>query len=63
MDIGSNTKSTIRLLVHKCRKQFRISESLKHNSKREYQKAERRYVKLCLRDKAKNNRIRKIEMN
>jgi hypothetical protein len=53
MDTGSNTKSAIRLLVQKCRKQFMISENLMHNTKREYREAERKYVKLCLRDKTK----------
>ena len=53
MDTGSNTKSAIRLLVQKCRKQFIISENLEYNSKREYREEERKYVKLCLRGKAK----------
>jgi hypothetical protein len=58
MNTGLNTKYTIRLLVQKCREQFRISENLRHNSKREYQTAERKFVKSCLRDKTKNNSIR-----
>jgi hypothetical protein len=49
MNTDSNTKSGIRLLVQKCRKQFRISENLEHYSESDYREAERMYVKLCLR--------------
>jgi hypothetical protein len=50
MDTDSNTKSGIRMLVQKCRKQFRISEkNLEHFSESQYRETERRYVKLCLR--------------
>jgi len=49
MDTDSNTKFGIRLLVQKCRKQFRTSENLKHYSDCEYREVERSYVKLCLR--------------
>jgi hypothetical protein len=47
------TKNGIKLLVQKCREQFRISENLEHYSDREYREAERKYVKLCLRGKIK----------
>jgi len=50
---SSNTNQGIRLLVQKCREQFRISENLDHYSEREYREAERKYVKLCLRGKTK----------
>ena len=46
-----DTKNGIKLLVHKCPEQFRISENFEHYSDREYRKAERKYVKLCLRGK------------
>jgi hypothetical protein len=44
-----NTKNGIKLLVQKCREQFRISENFEHYSDRDYREAERKYVKLCLR--------------
>ena len=53
MDNSSDTKNGIKLLVQKCREQFRISENLNHYSEGEYREAERKYVKLCLRGKAK----------
>ena len=48
-----DTQSDIKLLVQKCRDQFRVCENFEHYSDREYQKAERKYVKLCLRDMIK----------
>jgi hypothetical protein len=42
-------KNGIKLLVQKCREQFRISENFEYYSDREYREAERKYVKLCLR--------------
>ena len=51
---SSNTNQGIRLLVQKCREQFRISENLDHYSERKYREAERKYVKLCLRGKTKH---------
>ena len=50
---SSNTNQGIRLLVQKCREQFRISENLDHYLEREYREAERKYVKLCLHGKTK----------
>jgi hypothetical protein len=48
-----DTKNGIKLLVQKCREQFRVQENFEHYLDREYQKAEREYVKLCLRGKIK----------
>ena len=48
-----DTKNVIKLLVQKCREQFRVHQNFGHYSDREYQKAEREYVKLCLRGKIK----------
>ena len=48
MDNGSNTKDGIKLLIQKCREQFRISENLNYYSEEEYKEAERRYIKFCL---------------
>ena len=53
MHNSSDTKNGIKLLVQKCREQFRISENLNHYSEGEYREAERKYVKLCLRGKIK----------
>jgi hypothetical protein len=50
---GLDTKNGIKLLVQKCREQFRISENFEHYSDSEYREAERKYVKLCLRGKIK----------
>lgn len=44
-----DTKNGIRMLVQKCREQFRISENFENYSYSEYRQAERKYVKLCLR--------------
>jgi hypothetical protein len=44
-----NTKNGIKLLVKKCREQFRVSENFEHYSDRDFREAERKYVKLCLR--------------
>jgi hypothetical protein len=49
-------KNGFKLLVQKCREQFRISENFEHYSDREYREAERKYVKLCLRGKIKHPR-------
>jgi hypothetical protein len=51
-----DTKNDIKLLVQKCREQFRISENFEHYSERQYLEAERKYVKLCLRGKIKYTR-------
>ena len=51
-----DTKNGIKLLVQKCREQFRVSENFEHYSDREYRKTERKYVKLCLRGKIKSSR-------
>jgi hypothetical protein len=51
-----DTENGIKLLVQKCREQFRISENLEHYSDREYREAERKYVKLCLRAEIKHPR-------
>ena len=56
-----DTKNGIKLLVHKCREQFRISENFEHYSDREYRKAERKYVKLCLRGKIEYPRVRLVD--
>ena len=49
MTKGLDKKNGIKLLVQKCREQFRISENFEYYSDREYREAERKYVKLCLR--------------
>jgi hypothetical protein len=48
MDNKSNTKDGIKLLIQRCREQFKISENLNHYSEEEYREAERKYVKFCL---------------
>jgi hypothetical protein len=53
MDNILDIKNGIKLLVQKCREQFRISENLDNYSEGEYREAERKYVKLCLRGKTK----------
>ena len=50
---SSDTNNGIKLLVQKCREQFRISENLEHYSEGKYREAERKYVKFCLRGKTK----------
>jgi hypothetical protein len=49
MDDRLGTKHGIRLLIKKCRAQFRISENIDYYSEKEYKAAERKYVKYCLR--------------
>jgi hypothetical protein len=48
MDNKSDTKDGMKLLIQRCREQFKISENLNHYSEEEYREAERKYVKFCL---------------
>ena len=41
-------KNGFKLLKERYRKKFRIPENIKHYSKEDYKKAEKKYVKLCL---------------
>ena len=53
MKNASNTNQGIRLLVQKCRKEFRLSENNDFYSENDYRSAERKFVKSCLRGKFK----------
>jgi hypothetical protein len=49
-EMGGNTSKTagIKLLIKGYKKQFRIPENLNHYSKKDYQEAEKRFVKFCI---------------
>jgi hypothetical protein len=53
MDNAWNTNQGIRLLIQKCREEFRLSENTDFCSENDYKDAERKFVKLCLRSKFK----------
>ena len=53
MDNALNTNEGIRLLVQKCREEFRLAENTDFYSEKDYKDAERKFVKLCLRGKFK----------
>lgn len=43
-------KKGIRRLIRKYRRKFRIPENLNHYSEEDFAEAEKRFVKLCLRE-------------
>ena len=43
-----NTNKGIKLLVQKCRKEFRRTENTKFYADEDFKAAERKFVKLCL---------------
>jgi hypothetical protein len=53
MDNASNTNQGIRLLIQKCREEFRLPENTDFYSEKDYKEAERKFVKFCLRGKSK----------
>jgi hypothetical protein len=53
MDNALNTNEGIRLLVQRCREEFRLPENADYYSENDCNKAERKFVKLCLRGKFK----------
>lgn len=48
MDNSSNTDKGIRLLVQKCRIDFRRPENIDFYEKNDYEEAEKKFVKFCL---------------
>ena len=54
MDNASNTNQGIRLLIQKCREEFRLPENSDFYSENNYREAERKYVKFCLTGNSKS---------
>jgi hypothetical protein len=55
MDNSANTDQGIRLLIQKCRNEFRQSENIDHYTENDYKEAEKKYVKFCLTGNPKYN--------
>ena len=52
---SSNADQGIRLLVQKCRNEFRRPENIYYYSENDFKEAEKRYVKYCLTGKPNSN--------
>ena len=52
---SSNTNQGIRLLVQKCRNEFRRPENIDYYTENDYVEAEKKYVKFCLTGNPKYN--------
>jgi hypothetical protein len=52
---SSNTSQGIRLLVQKCRNEFRRPENIDYYTENDYVEAEKKYVKFCLTGNPKYN--------
>lgn len=50
MQKDSYQPTGLRLLINKCRENFRIPENLEHYSANDLRDAEKKYVKYCLND-------------
>ena len=48
MKKSNQIRDPMKELVRRYRKKFRVPENLDHYSKRDYQIAEQKYVKLCI---------------
>lgn len=53
MEKKSNNDEGIRLLIQKCRKEFRRAENVDFYTDKDYKAAERKFVKFCLINKAR----------
>ena len=45
---SSNTDQGIRLLIQKCRNEFRRPENIDYYTENDFKEAEKKYVKFCL---------------
>ena len=52
---SSNTNQGIRLLVQKCRNEFRRPENIYYYSENDFKEAEKRFVKFCLTGNPNSN--------
>jgi hypothetical protein len=52
---SSNTDQGIRLLVQKCRNEFRQPENIYYYSENDFKEAEKRFVKFCLTGNPNSN--------
>ena len=52
---SSNTNQGIRLLVQKCRNEFRRPENIYYYTKKDFKEAEKRFVKFCLTGNRNSN--------
>lgn len=52
---SSNTDQGIRLLVQKCRNEFRRPENIDYYAENDFKEAEKRFVKFCLTGNPNSN--------
>ena len=52
---STNTDKGIRLLIQKCRNDFRRSENIDYYTENDFKDAEKKYVKFCLTGNPKSN--------
>ena len=52
---SSNTNQGIRLLIQKCRNEFRRPENIDYYTENDFKEAEKKFVKFCLTGKPKSN--------
>lgn len=55
MDNSSNTDQGIRMLIQKCRKEFRRSENINYYTENDFKEAEKKFLKFCLTGNPKFN--------
>ncbi len=48
MDNSSNTDQGIRMLIQKCRKEFRRPENINYYTENDFKEAEKKFLKYCL---------------
>jgi hypothetical protein len=51
----SNTDRGIRLLIQKCRNEFRRPENINYYAEDDFKEAEKKFVKFCLTGRPKSN--------
>jgi hypothetical protein len=52
---SSDANKGIRLLIQKCRNEFRQAENIDYYAENDYKEAEKKYVKFCLTGNPKYN--------
>ena len=55
MDNSSNTDQGIRMLIQKCRKEFRRPENINYYTENDFKEAEKKFVKFCMTGNPKSN--------
>ena len=55
MENSSNTDQGIRMLIQKCRKEFRRPENINYYTENDFKEAEKKFLKFCLTGNPKFN--------